>query len=192
MHAQSHRFTHAPLHTIPHHRIAYAATYRKTKAAVGKAVFQYAQHGQATAIGSAFSAYFLKAIVVPYSEASSHAALYPQNSVDISGATDLRRLEPHSATRSFLCMPCHSPAHLQSHSSVTLSAVSLTARWVAMLECPFASCQLDCKIRPLLKPPALYHIAAAWPTHAFAEAVRAQPLANLWLPGSFGHNLTPS
>ena len=38
VHAQSYRFSHSPLHTIPHYRIAYAATYGKTKAAIGKAI----------------------------------------------------------------------------------------------------------------------------------------------------------
>lgn len=38
VHAQSYRFSHPPLHTIPYNRIAYAAAHGKSKAAIRKAI----------------------------------------------------------------------------------------------------------------------------------------------------------
>lgn len=80
-HAQSNRFTHPPLYTVPYNRIANTAAHRKTEAAVGKAILQNAQDGKAVAIRLSRPADLLEPAVVPYSIASFQAAALPKDSV---------------------------------------------------------------------------------------------------------------
>ena len=80
-HAQSHRFTHPPLYTVPYNRIADTAAHRKTEAAVGKAILQNAQDGKAVAIGLSRPADLLEPAVIPYSIASFQAVALPKDSV---------------------------------------------------------------------------------------------------------------
>lgn len=80
IHAQSHRFTHPPLYTIPHNRIANTTADGEAEAAVREAIFQYAQNGKAVAIGLSRPADLLEPVVIPYSIASFQAAaLTPQS-----------------------------------------------------------------------------------------------------------------
>jgi len=82
VHAQSYRFTHPPLYTVPKDRLTNAAAHRKAKAAVGKTILQNAQYGNASAIRSALATDLLEPAVFPYSKASSHAAQCPKDSVN--------------------------------------------------------------------------------------------------------------
>lgn len=107
-HAQSHRFTHPPLYTIPYNRIADTAAHRKTEAAVGKAILQNAQDGKSVAIRLSRPADLLEPAVVPYSIASFQAAALPKDSVRSQGqwVSEARRAIVSCSSLSHPPLPC--------------------------------------------------------------------------------------